>query len=349
MPRAAAKKKEKVVKKPVKKAQPAKKAKKVVKKAVKKTPKKVNNGVHIWIYKDPLRNNELFEFHPALQEFLETKFKEGAKKAEVNIFTVPYTIDFQQMTRLTKRQKKGTPVQRILKSTAKKNKKLMGVQGAYYEKETRYTQDDNLCTICLTAPMFPTKLEECGHIFCYICVKGAYNAGMDCPTCRAEINRHITPEGQIRCDVDMHVECPEDYVQDCLDHVHRKWLQQEKEKRRKPKGAPVYTNKSEKTGDQKYYWIFKARNNNGWYRYDPKNELFIEECYLRQMKYCQLYICSHHYTIHFDTMMQDRNWAGEIVKRQIKRIKAEDWQKEEVRGIAGLDTVAYPVVKTTKK
>uniref|UniRef100_A0A1I7TCG9 WWE domain-containing protein n=1 Tax=Caenorhabditis tropicalis TaxID=1561998 RepID=A0A1I7TCG9_9PELO len=55
----------------------------------------------------------------------------------------------------------------------------------------------------------------------------------------------------------------------------------------------------------KYYWIYQARNK-GWYRYEPKNEKYLEECYLRNKPTCRLFIIGHTEKVVFSTFTQER-------------------------------------------
>lgn len=42
------------------------------------------------------------------------------------------------------------------------------------------------CPVCLGTAVFPTRIP-CGHIFCFLCVKGAARQRNKCPLCRQEI------------------------------------------------------------------------------------------------------------------------------------------------------------------
>lgn len=42
------------------------------------------------------------------------------------------------------------------------------------------------CAVCLQTSIHPAELP-CGHIFCYLCIKGIVNQGRRCAMCRQDI------------------------------------------------------------------------------------------------------------------------------------------------------------------
>lgn len=333
------KKKEKVVEKPEK----VKKVKKV--KTVKKIGKmkrKVDDDEeeHIWIYGCSSIDNEAYEFHPELQDYIEKCWKRGNKRCQVNIFTTVWTIDFQSMTR-TKNASRGRPIKRVPKSLAKAMKSLVGIEGFYYERKDGFQQTENICNICLAEPTIPTRIDLCGHVFCFVCIKTNYNMGLDCPTCRGRIPSHLVEENTVRCDLDLHMECSQEYKEECSRMLKSMETRTDSRRVKPMKG----TRRSKRSTKTKYYWVYQAKIN-GWYRYDPKNEKYIEECFLRKMDECMLFICGHEMTIDLKNLTQERScYDGEVHRRRIKRIKSTDVIEQGVRGIAGIDTVVYPVPK----
>ncbi|XP_025406759.1 E3 ubiquitin-protein ligase rnf146-like [Sipha flava] len=72
-----------------------------------------------------------------------------------------------------------TTVEIKKKSTAKKSKKK--------DVKTDEPQNETLdCPVCLGPAVFPVRIP-CGHIFCFLCVKGAARQANRCPMCRQHI------------------------------------------------------------------------------------------------------------------------------------------------------------------
>lgn len=55
------------------------------------------------------------------------------------------------------------------------------------EKETSLLD----CAVCLQRCVHPAQLP-CGHIFCFLCIKGFANQNKKCAMCRQEIPRDFT-------------------------------------------------------------------------------------------------------------------------------------------------------------
>lgn len=43
------------------------------------------------------------------------------------------------------------------------------------------------CPICMEALTLPCKLP-CGHVFCFLCIKGTFNDSPKCSLCRRDIS-----------------------------------------------------------------------------------------------------------------------------------------------------------------
>ena len=68
------------------------------------------------------------------------------------------------------------------------------------DDEDKTTQGSNSpnslqCPICIQTPNYPIKLDPCGHIFCFLCIKGVCFRASCCPMCRAQISRDIAFNG----------------------------------------------------------------------------------------------------------------------------------------------------------
>ena len=51
------------------------------------------------------------------------------------------------------------------------------------------------CPVCMLPPTYPVRLEACGHVFCFLCIKGVCLRAPSCPMCRAEIPRDLAYNG----------------------------------------------------------------------------------------------------------------------------------------------------------
>ena len=51
------------------------------------------------------------------------------------------------------------------------------------------------CPICMLAPTYPVRLDVCGHVFCFLCIKGVCLRSPSCPMCRADISGDLAYKG----------------------------------------------------------------------------------------------------------------------------------------------------------
>ena len=51
------------------------------------------------------------------------------------------------------------------------------------------------CPICMLPPTYPVRLEACGHVFCFLCIKGVCLRAPSCPMCRADISGDLAYKG----------------------------------------------------------------------------------------------------------------------------------------------------------
>lgn len=104
----------------------------------------------------------------------------------------------------------------------------------------------SLCPICYDNMLQPIKLS-CKHIFCYLCVKGAYKENKSCPMCRSPIDKSIINKPKI----------------DTTTKI--KFSKEEKS----------FQNK-------KIEWFYESdRDKNCWWRFDIKTSMEIEQHYLK--------------------------------------------------------------------
>ncbi|KAL5293488.1 RNF146 family protein [Megaselia abdita] len=121
------------------------------------------------------------------------------------------------------------------------------------------------CPICLQSCIHPVKLP-CGHIFCFLCVKGVASKNRRCAMCR----REIPPE--------------------FLDHPQL------------VNGIQDICNT--KTTEDGYQWFYEGRY--GWWQYDDRTSSDIEEAYKKEDKSCTILVAGYVYIVDFEGMVQRR-------------------------------------------
>lgn len=121
------------------------------------------------------------------------------------------------------------------------------------------------CAVCLQTCVHPALLP-CGHIFCFLCVKGVANQSKKCAMCRQEI--------------------PTDYFE-------------------KPVlVAQDNTDKDSAGFDGGYQWFYEGRN--GWWQYDERTSRELEAAYKKGERICELLVAGLLYIADFDAMLQIR-------------------------------------------
>ncbi|VDN20296.1 unnamed protein product, partial [Gongylonema pulchrum] len=59
------------------------------------------------------------------------------------------------------------------------------------EKQLDSPQKSDECVICYQPYTFKTELPDCGHTFCFLCIKGVALRNQPCPLCRRRISRSL--------------------------------------------------------------------------------------------------------------------------------------------------------------
>ncbi|RWS03354.1 hypothetical protein B4U79_08404 [Dinothrombium tinctorium] len=125
------------------------------------------------------------------------------------------------------------------------------------------------CPICMTKfgekNRFAVKLK-CEHVFCYFCVKGAFNLNSKCPYCREEISAEIV----------------------------------KKPKFLKSKNKSSESDSSEGTTK----WFYKGAN--GWWVYDEDTCELIENAFRNKQQSCHFTISGLNYVLDFKSLTQSR-------------------------------------------
>ncbi|XP_055373095.1 E3 ubiquitin-protein ligase rnf146 [Condylostylus longicornis] len=127
------------------------------------------------------------------------------------------------------------------------------------------TVGDVECPVCLQTAVHPTKLP-CGHIFCFLCLKGVVIISHRCALCRRETSKESIDNPQL---------------------VYGK-------------GSV----KNSKPLEDGYQWFYEGRN--GWWQYDERTSNEIENAYKSNNKSCTIFVAGFIYIVDFDTMMQRR-------------------------------------------
>ncbi|XP_045158990.2 E3 ubiquitin-protein ligase rnf146-like [Mercenaria mercenaria] len=148
------------------------------------------------------------------------------------------------------------------------------------------------CPVCLQGASFPVQLP-CRHIFCFLCVKGVANRSKRCALCRQEI--------------------PSDFFNDpkllCANEI-------------KEKSLSIF--------DEGYQWFYEGRN--GWWQYDERTSLELENRYKQGDKMFELLIAGFLYVIDLENMRQFRR--NDQTRR--RRIRRDLRNVPGIKGIAGL-------------
>lgn len=93
---------------------------------------------------------------------------------------------------------------------------------------------------------------------------------------------------------------------------------------------PIDAIASTSNADQnEYQWFYKGRN--GWWQYDERTCLEIEDAYKKGDKHCTILVAGYVYVVDFEQMLQQRQ-TDPSRKRQVKR----DLATIPKKGVAGL-------------
>lgn len=97
----------------------------------------------------------------------------------------------------------------------------------------------------------------------------------------------------------------------------------------------IANNNSPSSNETSYHWFYEGRN--GWWRYDNRTSVEIEEAHLNQEKTVNVQVAGYVYVIDFEKMLQFRQ-NGQSRKRKIKRELASTPKKDllNIKGVAGL-------------
>ncbi|XP_018788230.1 PREDICTED: E3 ubiquitin-protein ligase rnf146 isoform X2 [Bactrocera latifrons] len=121
------------------------------------------------------------------------------------------------------------------------------------------------CPICLQTCIHPARLP-CGHIFCFLCVKGVAYKNRRCAMCRREIPPEFLDHPDLVNGID-----------------------------------DICATKSTEDG---YQWFYEGRN--GWWQYDDRTSQDIEDAFKKGEKSCIILVAGYVYVVDLETMVQQR-------------------------------------------
>uniref|UniRef100_A0A146L5C5 E3 ubiquitin-protein ligase n=1 Tax=Lygus hesperus TaxID=30085 RepID=A0A146L5C5_LYGHE len=148
------------------------------------------------------------------------------------------------------------------------------------------------CAICLQSCVHPARLP-CGHIFCFLCLKGVFRSCAKCAMCRRPIPRNYLETPDL-------LEIP------------------------MPASAP--------SGDEEeFHWFYEGRHG-GWWQYEERMSRELEEQHKSGSDKFETIICGHLYTIDFANHVQFRNDCP-FHARRILRQRPSLVEKRGVAGI----------------
>ena len=160
------------------------------------------------------------------------------------------------------------------------------------------------CPVCLQPCSHPVKLP-CGHIFCFLCIKGVVLRSRKCALCRQSL---------------------------AVEYFEKATLIKVVNKANKEEKATKPKEKTDGETDQDaddFVWYYEGRN--GWWSYDEKTSLEVEKAFKSGQRSCILLIAGFLYVVDFENMFQTRkNEPGR--RRRIKRDKKD----VESKGVAGI-------------
>lgn len=165
-----------------------------------------------------------------------------------------------------------------------------------------------MCSICHSEPPINgIVLPNCGHIFCYLCIKSASETTCACAMCRAEIGDEFNFQEH---DIVGPIRLPQ---------------------------PTTSSDAEDDTSSRDHYWFYEGFK--GWWLYDAETNREIEQAHRRGLSSLDKYIAGGVYVIDFEQMVQWRKDDGPNGRR--RRIIRATLDLENIIGMAGLKGEAF--------
>ena len=163
-----------------------------------------------------------------------------------------------------------------------------------------YDEEESECPICMQSLLQPCKLK-CGHIFCFLCIKGFLNQKLECALCRTKVDeKYLEKPKRIKLQNDLN--------------------------------STLNSNLNEVS------WFYKGYR--GWWEYDARTSLIIEEKFRENTSEFEILIAGNMYIIDLENMIQYRS-GEKNKSRFIRRDSKKSLSKTEIiKGKAGLKSRA---------
>jgi len=181
------------------------------------------------------------------------------------------------------------------------------------------------CDVCYDLLQYPVNLP-CSHIFCFLCIKGAYFNNKLCPMCRAPIPDHVIKRPQVKKSTSNSTIANSTSRSDSS-------------------RSNSYSTRSKKAENDKpsIFWCYESRRENKtWWKYDARTCTELETFYQQYLTdidktFHDLQIAGEMYEIDLSTKRQYRkNHSG---KRRLIIRSSELSPADVIVGTAGIKTI----------
>ncbi|KAA3676084.1 E3 ubiquitin-protein ligase RNF146 [Paragonimus westermani] len=183
---------------------------------------------------------------------------------------------------------------------------------------------DSDCSICLQNFVHPVQLP-CGHIFCFLCIKGCAFHRRRCPMCRSRFSVRFFEDPKLVVVPGAVASTDQLSPPSSLPLETRDWNCNPA-----PRATVSTDNPPIASG---YSWFYEGYA--GWWQYDERTSEELEEAFMKQLPSCDISVAGYVYTVDFGNMSQKRK-DNSGRKRRIKR----DVASCEKKGVAGIKLVA---------